>query len=352
MMNRIASILPSFLICLVFWGILAWSMHKDRSRYRNCVLFFLAIVFTVPFLYALAGKGQGAAFITGILTGVFFLMIMVLPTFLMANGATMIKKEGLRTQNLLSFALGLSLLVAEFSGVLMVAYPYLTDGINSKVVSSFSLFGVFVIITIMYGSFCFAIFTLYTSFLQVIPKRKDFDYVIIHGAGLLDGNRVSKLLSDRLNKAIEVYRKDPTPPYLIPSGGQGKDESVSEAEAMRGYLVKHGIPEEKILLEDKSKTTFENIENSKTVIENHGGAGSYIALVTSNYHVYRALRYCRKVGLTCTGIGAHVASYYWPSALIREFIAIHRETKHLIIFLSGWLVSLIPFFLLLAEHFH
>ena len=63
----------------------------------------------------------------------------------------------------------------------------------------------------------------------------------------------------------------------------------------------------------------------------------YTALVSSNYHVYRALRYCREVGLECTGIGSHVAFYYWPSALIREYIAIHAEKKHLILFLAGWL---------------
>lgn len=65
-------------------------------------------------------------------------------------------------------------------------------------------------------------------------------------------------------------------------------------------------------------------------------------LVTSNYHVYRALRYCRKIGLQCTGIGAHVAAYYWPSALIREFAAVHRELKHAILFVIGWLIFTSP----------
>ena len=53
--------------------------------------------------------------------------------------------------------------------------------------------------------------------------------------------------------------------------------------------------------------------------------------------MYRALRYCRKIGLKCTGIGSHVAFYYWPSALIREYIAIHCEPKHAVIFAAGWL---------------
>ena len=71
----------------------------------------------------------------------------------------------------------------------------------------------------------------------------------------------------------------------------------------------------------------------------------YTALVTSNYHVYRALRYCRKIGLKCTGIGSHVAFYYWPSALIREFIAVHAEKKHLIYLIVGWILFMLPLFL-------
>ena len=196
-------------------------------------------------------------------------------------------------------------------------------------------------ISIIYLSLSFLIFMIYVLFLQIVPKKRDFDYVIIHGAGLLEGNRVSKLLSDRIDKAIEVYHKDPTPPVMIPSGGQGTDETVSEARAMADYLLSKGIPEEKIIPEDKSTTTYENLLNSKSIIDGRAD-GHYIALVTSNYHVYRALRHCRKIGLECTGIGSRVAFYYWPSALIREYIAVHAEPKHLVMFIAGWLACILP----------
>ena len=71
---------------------------------------------------------------------------------------------------------------------------------------------------------------------------------------------------------------------------------------MEKYLLEKGIPAEKIIREDKSATTFENLRNSKAIIDSQTGS-KYTALVTSNYHVYRALRYCRKIGLKCTGIG-------------------------------------------------
>ncbi|MBQ5340930.1 MAG: YdcF family protein, partial [Oscillospiraceae bacterium] len=166
---------------------------------------------------------------------------------------------------------------------------------------------------------------------------RDFDYVVIHGAGLINGEKVTKLLSDRLDKAIDVYRKDPTPPKMIPSGGQGSDEKVSEASAMKDYLLEHGIPESDIIMEDRSTTTFENLRFSKEIIDSFDGR-KYTALVSSNYHVFRAMRYARMIGLSCTGIGSHVAFYYWPSALIREYIAIHAEKKHLIMLIIGWLL--------------
>ena len=137
---------------------------------------------------------------------------------------------------------------------------------------------------------------------------------------------------------------------MIPSGGQGGDETVSEASAMAGYLREKDIPEEKIILEDRSTTTFENLKNSKAIIDAREGS-KYTALVTSNYHVYRALRYCRRVGMDCTGIGSKVAFYYWPSALIREFIAIHAEKKHLAYLIGGWILTLAPFvYLILKLH--
>lgn len=181
----------------------------------------------------------------------------------------------------------------------------------------------------------------YCLFLQIIPHKRDFDYVIIHGSGLHKDGTVTQLLKDRCDKAIEVYRKDPSPPILVPSGGQGADEVCSEAMAMKNYLLSQGIPENRIEMEDQSTTTWENLKFSKTLIESFPGR-HYVALVTSNYHVYRALRYCSKLNFSCTGIGARVASYYRPSALIREFVAVHREPKHLILFLIGYVLDIAP----------
>ncbi len=115
---------------------------------------------------------------------------------------------------------------------------------------------------------------------------------------------------------------------------------------MTNYLLSHGIPEESIVPEACSATTWENLENSKAIID-AGSGGKRTALVSSNYHIYRCLRLAREVGLKCTGIGADVALYFWPSALIREFIAVFVERKFLIWSLIGYLVFISPVLLIL-----
>ena len=333
-MQSVIFLLPA----AVFWALFGYAFHKDRSRYRNCYLLFLAVVGSVPFVLSLFGDNMGSA--TFFLFWVVMIALLIVPFFLMHNGVVMIRREGRQPAHLLSFALGVAILIGEIAtAAIVIRYSTAFDLNETFWRSGWFVAGSLVSVTVIYGSMAFLIFMIYTVFLQIIPRKRDFDYVIIHGAGLLHGDQLTKLLRDRVDKAIRVYRKDPTPPKLIPSGGRGGDETISEAEAMRRYLLEQGIPPKDILMEDASKTTLENLRFSKAILDQQEGR-KYTALVTSNYHVYRALRYCRRIGLRCTGIGSHVAFYYWPSALIREFIAIHTEKKHALLFILGWLLCI------------
>lgn len=87
---------------------------------------------------------------------------------------------------------------------------------------------------------------------------------------------------------------------------------------------------------------MENLQNSMDIIYSRGGSHR-VALVTSNYHVYRCLLYAKKIKLKCTGIGAPVAWYYWPSAVIREFVAVFTTKKFMIWTILGYiLIVLLP----------
>ena len=288
-----------------------------------------------------AGSGVfGAAFLCAVGKSCAAVLLSV-PAVLIENGVIMYRKEGRSLQNMLSLLMGILVGVGELCFFLFFIFPIFWSDQNSEFITTGMKVLLFISLSVIYVSVVFVSFMSYTVLLQLIPRKRDFDYVIIHGSGLLRGREVSKLLADRIDKAIEVYEKDPTPPILIPSGGKGRDEEISEAEAMEQYLIEHGIPKDHIIKEDRSTTTRENLAFSKKIIDERD-ADPYVALVTSNYHVYRALSLCDDIDLECTGIGAHVARYYWPSALLREFAAIMSKKKNLLIFIAGWLCSVIP----------
>ena len=325
--------------CLIFWGVLAFSAAYDRSRFRNVICLLFAVICTAPLFCVITGSHErGTARALAVLA---FMVLLWVPVVLIANGVIMYRREGHSLANLLSLLLGIVVAVGEICTFLFFIFPYFWAADTAEFVSAGMRAVLFISLTVTYGSVIFAAFMVYTALITFLPHRRDFDYVIIHGAGLLKGRKVSKLLADRIDRAIEVYHRDPAPPMLIPSGGRGSDEDLSEAEAMEQYLLEHGIPQAHIIREDRSRTTRENLLFSKEIIDGRDGPG-LTALVTSNYHVYRALSLCREIGLDCTGIGAHVAPYYWPSAVIREFAAIMSRKLNLLLFAAGWAASVLP----------
>lgn len=189
--------------------------------------------------------------------------------------------------------------------------------------------GILVLILLMaaYILFTFTALFLYSLLYQLLPKNKNCDFIIVHGAGLIDGGkRVSPLLAGRLDKGIKVFEHSEGKAKIIVSGGQGSDEKISEAEAMRNYLVEQSIPETSILLEDQSTTTMENIRFSKKIMD--GLKEKYRCIfVTNDYHVFRTGTYARKAGLKADGVGCKTAFYYWPNAFIREYIAVIIQYK-------------------------
>ena len=216
--------------CLLLWGILAASLALDRSRFRNCIYLLLSLVTTAPLLCALAGSHEvGTARALSIAA---FTALLSVPVILIGNGVTMYHREGRSLANQLSLLLGIVVAIGELCTFLFFVFPIFWSEGNWQFITVGMRVLLFISMSVTYVSIVFAAFMGYTVLLQLIPPKRDFDYVIIHGAGLLRGKEVSKLLADRIDKAIEVYQKDPTPPILIPSGGKGDDEDISEAEAM------------------------------------------------------------------------------------------------------------------------
>lgn len=126
---------------------------------------------------------------------------------------------------------------------------------------------------------------------------EEADYMIVLGAGL-NKDEISLTLKQRLDKAIE-YSKERQNVTIIVSGGQGHNETISEASAMSRYLIENGIDKEKIILEDKSTSTFENFKYSYEKIYSLEGdaiKNKKIKVVTSDFHAFRSSIIGRRVG--------------------------------------------------------
>ena len=151
-----------------------------------------------------------------------------------------------------------------------------------------------------------------------------------------DDGTLPPLLKGRVDKAIsfrkEQLEKGGKDLVFIPSGGKGKDEVISEGDAIAKYLLKQGIEKENIIVENKSKNTYENIKNSYKLINDKKAK---VGFSTTNYHVLRAGLIATEQGLIIEGIGSNTKSYFWINAFIREFIGtIYTERKkHIITFI-------------------
>lgn len=150
---------------------------------------------------------------------------------------------------------------------------------------------------------------------------KGLDYVIVLGAQVKK-DVPSRALRMRLEKALE-YAGENEETMLILSGGKGTGEEISEAECMRQYLTEHGIGEERLIMEDRSTNTMENLKFSNAGTD---CAGARTGILSNNFHVYRAVRLAEKLGYeNCEGIAAKADFYMLPHYVVREVFALVKE---------------------------
>lgn len=151
---------------------------------------------------------------------------------------------------------------------------------------------------------------------------KGADYVIVLGARVR-GEKVTYNLQTRLDKAYDYLADNPQTKVVL-SGGQGVGEDISEAEAMSRYLQGKGIASERLILEDQSVNTNENMEFS---IEKIGSKDKNIVIVSNSFHIFRAMGIARKMGLShVQGLGSGVKWYTAPNMYVREAVAVVKYT--------------------------
>ncbi|WP_123053024.1 YdcF family protein [Clostridium sp. JN-1] len=155
---------------------------------------------------------------------------------------------------------------------------------------------------------------------NAVPKRSDC--IIILGCRVY-GSTPSSFLKSRVEKGFELY-KDGYGKYIIVSGGRGSGENISEAEAMKRYLVSKGMDSSKILIDDKSASTIANLINSKAIMKKNDLKTAVI--VSNKYHLNRASLMAKHEGIEASCSGVFVASHKYDEALgyIREIPALFK----------------------------
>lgn len=190
--------------------------------------------------------------------------------------------------------------------------PYFKLGIK--------IFNILVILGIVF-------FLIIESFIVFSSLKKDVtkpDYIVVLGAGLW-GDTPSLTLTQRLETSLDIINMYPDVKIIV-SGGQGPGETITEAEAMKKFLVSKGIDRARIIMEDKSTNTLENLLNTREVIRKFDNRDKLkITIVTSNFHMFRSKFLAERVGFKAYGYPAPILKYLIPAYHIREFLAVIKS---------------------------
>lgn len=150
------------------------------------------------------------------------------------------------------------------------------------------------------------------------------DYVVVLGAGLI-GDKISTSLHYRLLSAIEFHNLYPDVKIIV-SGGQGPDELISEALAMKNFLLEKGIKEDSIIIEDKSTTTYENFLYTKDKLHEFDNRENIsLTVITNNFHMFRAKSLSKRLGFRTYGYPAKTHKFLALNFFVREVPAVIKS---------------------------
>ena len=150
-----------------------------------------------------------------------------------------------------------------------------------------------------------------------VPSAESFDAIVVLGAQVKEDGSLSLQLQWRLDAAYDAWEKNNV--VIVTCGAQGANEPAPEALVMRDYLVGKGVPEEMILTEAESFNTRQNIRHAVQLLAEQDVRT--VLLVTSDYHLPRAMALAEDEGLNATGLGAQTLPEYWLKNYGREALA-------------------------------
>lgn len=317
----------ALLMIFIPLGFFLWIMLREPRTLWSGISFFILMT-GVPVSMVLLSPvyvdwlGEHEALLSLAVLAVVFAVcfVVIFPALLIflfvVEGLRLLRREGFKASNLLSLLF--AVLLCAYLVVWPLLYHLEKKSFGAACYAAISFCAVYLL----------ALMAMYTlsALLNLIhiKKGRNADYIIVLGAGIM-GKRVTPLLAARLDKGMALLKKNPNA-RLILSGGQGPGEEIAESEAMAGYVKEKGVDEGKILLERRSTSTEENLRFSRELMEENAKKTPEIIVVTTAYHVFRALVLAKKENIKCVGYGAKTKWYFTLNALIREFVGYLRLT--------------------------
>lgn len=333
-----------FILFCIFAGIMA---REPRTLWSGVSFFFMMICLSISLFFILSEYSRWLAahdVVIGILILLFVLAIgcmLMFPAALIVmffiEGIKVIKHEGVKPSNLLSMLFSILLYVY------LSVWPMIGN-LRKNTLST--MLYVIISFSAVYVLSLMAMYSL-SAILNLIhlKKNRNADYIVVLGSGII-GKKVTPLFAARIERGMELLYSNPNA-VLIMSGGQGPGEDIPESVAMAAYAVGKGVDAERIIMEQKSVSTEENLLFSRKLMDKEAPK---IVIVTTAYHVFRALILAKQQGLKCVGFGAKTKWYFTLNALIREFVGYLRLTwkKHALVIgivasivvatnIAGWL---------------
>lgn len=250
------------------------------------------------------------------------------------SNIALIKHEGKKPTNFLGVAFSIFLIGGE---AFLFTVDYYATGSQTEVMIHDLFTNLFAALYLYFE--CMIIGAIIANLIVSRHEPEpDRDFIIILGCWLGKDGKITPLLRGRVDRAVEFAEKQEKltgkKAAFITSGGKGSDEQMSESAGMKKYLLEIGIPEDRIIEEDKSTTTVENMVFSKQKIDEIN-KNAKVAFATTGYHVFRSGIFAGHAKIRAEGIGAKTKWYFWPNAAVREFggLLIEHRGKQAVIFI-------------------
>ena len=330
----------SSLILLIYIITILFKKYKKDSKeniyqYKNIahlgIIIFLSF-FAINTLFSIFNYQGLYATIRAVINSATIVSIYLFPIAFITSilvtisNIILIKKEGTSPKNLLGLFLGIFICLSTIFPELLYRALFTSNivdisNLNAPGPYIYAFVETFIYMGTAYLE-CVLIATIVMGIKSVKNKPNyNKDYIIILGAQIRKDGSLTPLLQGRVDRALDFRKNqlDITGKDLkfIPSGGKGNDEVISESEAIKEYLLEKGIKAKDIIVENKSKNTYENIKFSTNLIKDKK---ANICFSTTNYHVLRAGLIATSQNLKLEGIGSKTKSYFWINAFIREFV--------------------------------